>query len=245
MSTRYLVFLHSLGFSQRSLVKIFDKDQDYEGFYHRLDSSLLKRLGLRDEKIASVLEKKMNLQEDVILETLAKWRVQIVTMHDARYPPLLRETKIYPYFLYVRGNLQEDRPYFSIVGSRKSTPYSRTALENIIPSLVSSGYGVVSGGAYGVDALAHGVTLDVSGYTVAVFGTGIDQYYPIKNRELFERILISGGALVSTFPLGTGPEAFNFPVRNEIVAGVSQGVLVTEAGEKSGTLITAALALDF
>lgn len=96
-----------------------------------------------------------------------------------------------------------------------------------------------------MDSLSHRLALDHGGYTVSVFGTGIDGCYPASNRELFDRILASGGALVSVFPLDTAPEPYNFPIRNEIVAGMSRGVLVTEAGEKSGTLITAGLALDY
>lgn len=96
-----------------------------------------------------------------------------------------------------------------------------------------------------MDALAHKTTLEHGGYTLAVFGTGIDGCYPKENKELFAQILASGGALMSPFPFGTAPEQYNFPIRNEIVAGISRGTLVTEAAEKSGTLITAGLALDF
>lgn len=96
-----------------------------------------------------------------------------------------------------------------------------------------------------MDSLAHKAALENGGYTLAVFGTGIDGCYPKENKELFAQILASGGALVSPFPLGTAPEPYNFPIRNEIVAGISRGTLVTEAAEKSGTLITAGLALDF
>jgi len=96
-----------------------------------------------------------------------------------------------------------------------------------------------------VDSLAHRITLENGGYTLAVFGTGIDRCYPKENKELFLQILASGGALVSPFPFGMIPEQYNFPIRNEIVTGISKGTLVTEAAEKSGTLITAGLALDF
>lgn len=96
-----------------------------------------------------------------------------------------------------------------------------------------------------MDSLGHKIALENNGYTLAVFGTGIDRCYPKENKELFNQILEAGGALVSPFPIGEGPEPYNFPIRNEIVAGISKGTLVTEAAEKSGTLITAGLALDF
>lgn len=240
-----LVFLHSLGFSQKALSRIFEGSEDYAGFYDRLDYPSLQKLGLKEDKIRTVLEKKRKLDEAKISEKIERLHVQIVTIKDPEYPELLRETPVRPYFLYVRGALPSNTDLISVVGSRKSTAYSRTTLSTIVPELVRNGYGIVSGGAYGVDSLAHRAALEHGGYTAAVFGTGIDGCYPRENKELFAQILASGGALISPFPLGTAPEQYNFPIRNEIVAGISKGTLVTEAAQKSGTLITAGLALDF
>lgn len=184
-----LVFLHSLGFSHRSLAKIFAQDQDYAGFYNNLSVATLKSLRIKDEKIQDILEQKSKLDEAKIEAAIKRLGVRIVTIHDSEYPTYLRETKIFPYFLYVRGALRGDTNYISIVGSRKSTPYSRHALEGIVRDLVVADYGIVSGGAYGVDALAHELALAANGYTVSVFGTGIDRCYPAKHRDLFERIL--------------------------------------------------------
>lgn len=245
MPTHFLAYLHSLGFSQKSLVRIFATSDNYEEFYDALSQESLKKLGLRDDKIAIVLTKKQKLDTEKISYTLRSLGARIVTLKDDEYPELLRQTSICPYFLYVRGRIQAGSDYLSIVGARKSTPYSRQALSLIIPDLVHAGYGIISGGAHGVDSISHKIALENNGYTAAVFGTGIDGCYPKENRELFEQIIESGGALISAFPIGTIPEAYNFPIRNEIVAGISRGVLVTEAAEKSGTLITARLALDF
>lgn len=110
--------------------------------------------------------------------------------------------------------------------------------------MVRSGYGIISGGAYGIDSVAHEVTLKNKGYTAAVFGAGVDVDYPPSNRRLFEQILTNGGGLISQFPLGTLAEPFHFPIRNAVVAGISRGTLIAEAGEDSGTLITARLALE-
>lgn len=110
--------------------------------------------------------------------------------------------------------------------------------------MISSGYGIISGGAYGIDSVAHSTALKNKGYTAAVFGSGIDLYYPPSNHNLFEQIIAQGGALISQFPLGTLAEPFNFPIRNALVAGISRGTLIAEAGEDSGTLITARLAVE-
>lgn len=244
MSSHFLAYLHSLGFSQRSLVRIFATSDNYEEFYDNLSQESLKKLGLRDDKIATVLAKKQKLDTEKISYTLRSLGARIVTLKDDEYPELLRQTSICPYFLYVRGKIRAGSDYLSIVGARKSTPYSRQALSLIIPDLVHAGYGIVSGWAYGVDSIAHKIALENNGYTAVIFGNGIDGCYPKENRELFEQIIESGGALVSIFPIGTIPNTYNFPIRNEIVAGMSRGVVVTEAAERSGTLITARLALD-
>jgi len=110
--------------------------------------------------------------------------------------------------------------------------------------MIRAGYGIVSGGAYGIDSVAHDLALKNKGYTAAVFGSGVDLYYPPSNRGLFDQIITNGGALISQFPLGMLAEPYNFPIRNAIVAGMSRGTLIAEAGEDSGTLITARLALE-
>lgn len=240
-----LVYLHSIGFTQKALTRIFAKEENYEDFYDKLDRQVLTNLRFTEERILSLLEAKQKLDTDKISRLIRELGVQIITLTHPLYPELLGQTPVCPYFLYVRGTLPVHTSLISVVGSRKSTTYSRTTLSDILPELVRNGYGIISGGAYGVDSLAHKTTLEHGGYTLAVFGTGIDRCYPRENKELFLQILESGGALVSAFPIGMGPEPFNFPIRNEIVAGISKGTLITEAAEKSGTLITAGLALDF
>ncbi|MDD2917292.1 MAG: DNA-processing protein DprA [Candidatus Gracilibacteria bacterium] len=240
-----LVFLHSLGFSQRALCRIFETRDNYEEIYESLDLATLQKLGFQSEKVNSLLSAKTKIDTVKIRDVLEKLEVRIVTKKDPDYPELLLQAPVHPYFLYVRGTLPSHANLISVVGSRKSTAYSRAVLEEIIPGLVDNGYGIVSGGAHGVDSLGHKISLEHGGYTVAVFGTGIDRCYPKENKELFINILKGGGALISALPIGMGPEPYNFPIRNEIVAGISRGTLVTEAAIKSGTLITAGLALDF
>ncbi len=240
-----LVLLHSAGFTQKALSRIFENDENYEDFYNSISLEKLQKLGFKEDKIQWILKKKTELNITKISELLEKLDVQIITVKNPLYPELLQQAPVHPYFLYVRGNLPSHTNLISVVGSRKSTQYSRAVLSDIIPELVRSGYGIISGWAYGVDSIGHKTTLESGGYTIAVFGTGIDRCYPKENKELFLNILSAGWALISPFPLGTLPEQYNFPIRNEIVAGLSKGTLVTEAAEKSGTLITAGLALDF
>ncbi len=117
----------------------------------------------------------------------------------------------------------------SVVGSRKHSQYSSDCLAKILPELIKSGYGIVSGGAYGIDSVAHEITLKNGGYTAVVFGSGVDVVYPPSNRRLFDEVVVSGGALISQFPLGTLAEPYNFPIRNEVVASMSRGTLIAEA----------------
>jgi DNA processing protein len=170
--------------------------------------------------------------------------IDIITLDDPRYPDRLKNIWHAPYFLYVRGTLRTDIPLIGIVGSRKSTPYANRILEKIIPDTIHAWVGIISGGATWVDSLAHHITLEHGGYTIAVFGTGIDRCYPAGNKSLFENIILSWGAIISHFPIGTGPEVYNFPIRNEIVAWLWRGILIPEAALSSGTLITAQLALE-
>lgn len=158
MDTRFLAYLHSIGISQKSLVRLFEKEENYESVYRSLDASMLEKIGMRPQKIEEVLRARLSMDERKIQHTFERLNIQILTIHDPSYPLLLRESPVRPYFLYVRGTLR-DIPLISVVGSRKSTTYSRTALGMIIPDLVRAGYGIVSGGAHGVDSLSHRVAL--------------------------------------------------------------------------------------
>lgn len=140
----FLVFLHSIGFSQRALSRIFEKEENYEYFYNKLSFQILEKLGFKGEKIQMILEAKKKLDTAKISELLRELSVQIVTIKNPLYPELLKQTPVCPYFLYVRGKLPKNTNLLSIVGSRKSTSYSRTTLTNIVPELVRGSYGIVS-----------------------------------------------------------------------------------------------------
>ena len=178
------------------------------------------------------------------LQLLEKHRVQIITLGDSNYPELLRNIFDPPPVLYVKGTFSErDRLAVAVVGSRKSSSYGRLTAEKICLDLVSRGVTIVSGLARGIDSFAHRGALKGGGRTIAVLGNGVDYIYPRENRRLYEEI-VEKGAVISEFPLGTPPDRKNFPVRNRIISGLSLGVVVVEAGDQSGALITADQALE-
>ncbi len=202
-------------------------------------------LELSDDRISRIREKISKVDEESIRNLLDSKNIEIIDWQNPHYPESLKQIGHAPAFFYLRGALRESLPpLLGVVWSRKHTPYATRILEKILPDIIHHGVWVVSGGAAWVDTLGHRLTVDYGGYTIAVFGTGIDRCYPAQNKKLFEDIIASGWALISHFPLGTGPELYNFPIRNEIVAGLSHGILIPEAGLSSGTLITAQLALE-
>ena len=161
------------------------------------------------------------------------------------YPPLLREIADPPARLYVRGDAALlSRPQIAIVGSRRATPSGESQARRFASELGRAGLVITSGLASGIDTAAHLGALAAPVATVAVMGTGPDQIYPSRNRQLADRILAAAGALVTEFPPGTPPRSHHFPRRNRIISGLSLGVLVVEASERSGSLITARLALE-
>ncbi len=174
-----------------------------------------------------------------------KANVEIRTYWDETYPPLLKQLEQdAPVVLFIRGTLAPEARRLAVVGTRSATVYGKRMTHELIAGLRGSGIHIVSGLASGIDGNAHEAALDAGLITEAVFGCGVDRIYPPLNTTLANRILEAGGALISEYPLGTEPEGFRFPQRNRIIAGLSHATLVTEAGDKSGALITAMLALD-
>jgi len=170
--------------------------------------------------------------------------VRIVTCRSEEYPARLRHIYDPPPLLYVRGRLTDaDEHAVAIVGTRRATAYGRLMAERLGAALSDHGLTVVSGLARGIDTAAHRGAIGHQGRTVAVLGSGLDKPYPPENRGLMDEI-VDTGAVISEQPLGTGPDAVNFPQRNRIISGMSLGVIVIEAGEDSGALITAQYALD-
>jgi DNA processing protein len=182
-------------------------------------------------------------------EKLLALGITILTEDEEDFPPLLREAADHPLALYTRGEralLGHPRP-IAVVGSRKATGYGKRATEALVAALGRSGFAIVSGLAFGIDAVAHRSALLASIPTIAVLGSGLDDAHitPTSHLPLATDILARGGLLVSEYPPGSEASVGTFPARNRIMAGMSLGVLVAEAAEKSGSLITARLALDY
>lgn len=169
--------------------------------------------------------------------------VSIITCRDPAYPERLRRIYDPPPLLYIKGRLDAAEIPVAVVGSRNASPYGRYVTERLCRELAQRGVTVVSGLARGIDTCAHRGALAGRGRTIAVMGCGIDVVYPPENRKLHGEIA-SSGAVVTEFPFGTEPDRPHFPARNRIISGLSLGVLIVEAGEKSGSLITARCALD-
>ena len=172
-----------------------------------------------------------------------KWKISSMSFSDDDYPTVLKKVRPKVKIFYYRGNWNGEifRKVIAVVGSRKITKYGEMVTEKLVSGLVEANYTIVSGFMYGVDTVAHKACLETGGKTVAVFGSGLNQVTPAENDKLYDKVLESGGLVISEYEPEFKARLWSFPARNRIVAGLSQGVLVVEGGEKSGSLITARL----
>ena len=181
---------------------------------------------------------------DLEIKRLQEHKVKVITILDGGYPQRLKEIYLPPIVLFYRGNLSLiNRRAVAIVGSRDHSKYAKDCIHELIPVLVNDDVVVISGLARGVDTLAHEETLKANGSTIAVIGSGLNVVYPSENSKLYD-VIAKRGLILSEYPLQSRPLKFHFPYRNRIIAGLSHGVCVIEAKEKSGSLITANLALS-
>lgn len=209
------------------------------------DADIRHALQMTGKTFDTILEGRRKLDPQKNWEQLVAANIHVVTIVDEDYPALLRETHNAPAVLFYRGALPNpNQTLLAVVGTRVATTYGKTVTPLLVEPLARAGVSIVSGMALGIDGLAHEAALAAGGKTYAIVGTGLDQTYPPQHAKLAERIVKEGGAIISEFPLGISPLAQNFPQRNRIVAGMCVGTLVIEAGEKSGALLTAKLALD-
>ncbi len=224
-----------------------------------LNETVLQELGCKPETITQTLQRKEKLQPtasasgglrgpgiEEYAERLERAGIAMINIEDDLYPAMLKEIGDPPVFLSYRGDLSLlTRPCLGIVGSRNMSSYGKRVVESWVPEIAGNGVVTVSGLALGIDAAVASSTIAAGGKTVAVLGHGLARMYPPSNAGLAREIIEKGGLLLSEFPLDIAPDRYTFPARNRIIAGLSRGVLVIEAGAESGALITADLSIDY
>jgi len=243
----YLAVLHSLWISHKKLHfifkdNLFKQNKNYKEFYEKLDNIILKEYWFREEEINSILKRKKELKINFIENKLQERDVAIIICDEETFPEELKNISNSPYLIYVRWKIPK-WPKIAVVGSRNITSYWKKIIENLIPD-ISRYFIIISGWAYWVDTQAHLKTLDCWNKTIAVIWTSISEDYPTGNKKLYDEIIKNSWAIISIFAIGIPWNAYNFPIRNEIVAWLSSWVVIVEAREKSWSLITSKLALD-
>jgi DNA processing protein len=206
----------------------------------------LEAMRLSAITIESILNREFAERALAELEKIKAIGGDIILLDDGNYPALLREIPDPPIVLYVAGDWENvlSAPCVAVIGSRNCSTYGKNAAEMLSRDLAERGLTIVSGFARGIDTAAHIGAIKAKGKTAAILGTGLDQAYPKENAKLREEILSNNGAIITQFPFGTPPLGENFPYRNRVISGLSYAVLVIEASEKSGSLITARLAAE-
>lgn len=232
-----------------------------ETIYQLKEKELMQVKGLGEKTIKSLLDEKIRGCVAKHIDYMQKNNIDIISIYDKEYPQTLKEIYDAPISLYCMGNAKIlNQKAIGIVGCREASVYGKRAAKYFSYHLAQKGFNVISGLAKGIDSYAHigaicgqadrdlqkgkEQEVEVCGKTIAVVGNGLDRVYPKENELLAKQILEKGGAILSEYPLGTKPEKMNFPARNRIISGMSKGILVVEAKEKSGTLITVDFALE-
>lgn len=243
--TESLVYLQASGLSSRQLSELLSVTARPDRIIQRSSlSEKLLRSRLSEEIITKVKTGPPKGRLSRIYSIVKKLGIDIVTPQSGQYPGTLKDLSTPPPVLYMRGNGEiGEGLFFGIVGARRCTKYGKAASEYFSTELASHGVVIVSGMAMGIDSIAHRSACDAGGTTWAVMGCGLDIVYPSSGRKLYHRIL-DRGKIISEHPPGTPPLKHHFPLRNRIISGLSKSILVVEAGNRSGALITAGMALD-
>ena len=241
----WLAFNLIAGIGPAKLQRLLDYFGSLEAAWHA-PSAALVRAGLDQRARENLLAGRVHIDPQAALQRLTAAGIDLYHLGGPGYPLLLGEVAQPPPVLYGRGAFTEaDGRAVAVVGTRRMTAYGRQVTTELVRGLVAHGITVVSGLARGVDAVAHTTALEMGGRTIAVLGSGLDEIYPPEHRRLAAAIVgEQQGVVLSEYPLGTRPEAKNFPPRNRIISGLALGVVLIEAAQRSGALITAAFALE-
>ncbi len=233
------------GFGARKIREFVRSEETIANLFSLSKSKLRSFEGVGEASALAILSFKDWVRVDSIISNTERIGARFVTISDPEYPELLKQIYDPPTLFWMKGNPEVfEKPGIAVIGTRNPSVYGKKKAAQLAGELAEKGFSIISGLAYGIDAIAHRAALDANGSTVAVLGSGIDNIYPQKHLQLAKDIVKSGGAVISEFPLGTKPDAVNFPVRNRIVSGMSLGVLVIESGMQGGSMITAELGLD-
>jgi len=259
---RYWIWLSLIkGLGAIKKKKLLEIYKTPENIYKLDKGELLKIEGIGEKLADKILDEKVRASVSKHIEYMQKNKIDIININVESYPQQLKKIYDAPISLYIKGNKEIlSKKAIGIVGCREASNYGKSAAKYFSYHLAREGVNIISGLAKGVDSYAHIGTICVSresypsnnmtkqcgnyGKTIAVVGNGLDMIYPKENQKLQEEILKTGGAIITEYPLGTKPDKMNFPARNRIISGMSKGILVIEAKEKSGTLITVDFALE-
>ncbi|WLR52327.1 DNA-processing protein DprA [Bacillus tianshenii] len=241
-----LIYLHSCqGVYWRTLHRFLEYDPTLKEIENLQESTLIHHFHMNPTQARTFLSSFHSGNPHQLMSTYSRHDIQILTIFDDDYPPLLKQIYDTPWVLYMKGNrtIIANSKLFSVVGTRKPTSNGVESLKKVLPSLIENGYSIVSGLAYGIDTTAHYLTHQLGGKTVAVLGSGFFHIYPKKHLS-FAETLAKEHILLSEYPPYTQPRRWHFPARNRIISGLSRGLLVVEAKKRSGSLITADQALE-
>lgn len=252
----WLSLIKKLG--SRKKLKLLETYKNPEEIYYLTKEELIKLEGIGEETAKNIILSKNEKLLDYHIKYMQENNIDIIHIYEEKYPQLLKEIYDPPVSLYIKGNKEIlNSKNIGIVGCRECTDYGKNAAKYFAYNLSKKNINIVSGLAKGVDSYAHigclstdkekkncGKTNNDCGKAIAVVGNGLDSIYPKENIQLANEIIKNGGAIISEYPCGTKPDKMNFPARNRIISGISSGIIVVEAKEKSGTLITVDFALE-
>lgn len=240
INQKTLCWLNSVnGISRGKTASFLEYFGSFQELWDNFESEKFNLSFLNMENINSLSSKKINFEEE-LLNKLQKEKAKVVTVYDDDYPEKLKQIEGAPYLLYYKGSFENiNNISIAVVGSRKATAYGKWVAEKFTMELSELGVNIISGLAVGIDTIAHKTALRSNINTFGIIGCGINIVYPKKNVELFSEIIENKGAVITEYPFDMQPVPFNFHDRNRIISGLSDGVLIIEAQEKSGTLITA------
>ena len=244
----YDLWFSNLDICNKTKIKLMDKFGDTKNIWSFKRIDLSDYEDFDDKTIVKIFDEKSKINLEKYVNYLENKNIKLISYKDDIYPTSLNNIFDKPAFLYIRGNTQNlYMQNVAIVGSRNASYYGKNVARKISREIADKNVNIVSGLALGIDKYAHLGALDSKiGNTIAVLGTGVadEEFYPLENKKVFDRILENKGTIISEYKIGTKPKRYNFPYRNRIMSGLSEKIIVVEATENSGSLITVNFALE-